>query len=301
MSPGAARRFAQCLCDSGGTGFDSGDTLAERFRSHAGDDRSLYGFAMRMMADDWEGGGVVREICAGWEDAPPGSVVQLRLLAGVFRTVLRGQARELVPCYESLGGTVGPQCVWPVMRAVMASYVAELKGALNVAPQTNEVGRSAALLVGLFEAVRRSGLTRIRLLGPGASAGLNPLVDRFRFETSGWSHGPDDSPLVLRYGIRGVLSPQRFSVVSRRGCDLEPVDAGTAEGRLRLTSFVWPLHVDRHERLRAALAVAAARPVEVDRAGAGEWAERMLDQTPAQDVIALVAHHGGTVELRADL
>ena len=35
-------------------GFDSGGTLAERFRAHAGDDHSPYAFAMRGMADDWE-------------------------------------------------------------------------------------------------------------------------------------------------------------------------------------------------------------------------------------------------------
>lgn len=272
-------------------GFDSGDTLAERFRTHARGDHSLYGFAMRGMADDWEAGGVVREICAGWEDAPPGSVVQLRLLAGVFRIVLRRQAPELVPYYESMGGTAGPEGVWPVMRAVMGSHVAELKDALTVAPQTNEVGRSAALLVGLFEAVRRSGLTRIRLFEPGASAGLNLLVDKFRFATPTWQYGPADSPLVLRNGIEGPVSPQRFSVVSRRGCDLEPVDAATAGGRLRLTSFVWPFHVDRHERLRAALAVAEGCPVVVDRAGAGEWVERMLRQPPPpQDVLTVVWH-----------
>lgn len=271
--------------------FDSGDTLAERFRSHAGDARTLYGFAMRAMADDWDAGGVVREICADWEDAPPGSVVQLRLLAGVFRIVLRGQAPELEPYYESLGGMAGPEQVWPAMQAVMASHVAELRDTLTVAPQTNEVGRSAALLVGIFEAVQRSGMNRIRLLEPGASAGLNLLVDRFRFETPGWSYGPGDSPLVLRDGIQGVVSPQRFSVASRRGCDLEPVDSSTAEGQLRLTSFVWPFHVDRHERLRAALTIAARHPVHVDRAGAGEWVEQMLDQRPvAPDVLTVVWH-----------
>ena len=272
-------------------GFDSGDTLAERFRSHAGDSRTLYGVAMRAMAHDWEAGDVVREICTGWESSPPGSVIQLRLLAGVFRIVLRGQAPELASYYESLGGAADPENAWPVMQAVMACHIEELKDALTVAPQTNEVGRSAALLVGVFEAVLRSGLTRIRLLEPGASAGLNLQVDRFRFENPGWSYGPDDSPLVLRDGIQGVVSPQRFSVVSRRGCDLEPVDAATAEGRLRLTSFVWPFHVDRHERLRAALTIAAAHPVEVDRVGAGEWIERMLDQEPpAADVLTVVWH-----------
>jgi hypothetical protein len=276
-------------------GFDSGGTLAERFRAHAGDDHSLYAFAMRGMGDDWEAGGVVRRICTGWEDAPQGSVVQLRLLAGVFRIVLRQEAPELAPYYESLGGTARPESVWPVMRAVMSSHVADLQEALTVAPQTNEVGRSAALLVGIFEAVRRSGLTKIRLLEPGASAGLNLLVDRFRFENPSWSFGPVDSPLVMRDGMEGVVTPQRFSVVSRRGCDLEPVDATTPDGQLRLISFVWPFHVHRHERLRAALTIAEANPVEVDRAGAGEWVERMLDQVsgqmpPAQDVLTVVWH-----------
>jgi hypothetical protein len=274
-------------------GFDLGDTLAQRFRAHAHDDSSLYGFAMRGMADDWEAGGVVREICAGWEESPPGSVVQLRLLAGVFRIVLRGQAPELAPFYESLGGAAGPEGVWPIMRTVMGAHVAELKDALTVAPQTNEVGRSAALLVGLFEAVRRSGLTKVRLLEPGASAGLNLLVDRFRFENASWSYGPVDSPLVLRDAIDGGVTPQRFSLVSRRGCDLEPVDPTTPAGQLRLISFVWPFHVDRHERLRAALTIAEANPVAVDRAGAGAWIEQMLEKAPdstppSDDVLTVV-------------
>jgi hypothetical protein len=244
------------------------------------------------MADDWEAGGVVREICAGWEGSPPGSVLQLRLLAGVFRIVLRGQAPELTPYYESLGGTARPEGAWPIMRTVMGAHIADLQDALSVAPQTNEVGRSAPLLVGLFEAVRRSGLTKVRLLEPGASAGLNLLVDRFRFENPSWSYGPVDSPLVLRDEIEGVVDPQRFSVVSRRGCDLEPVDPTAPEGQLRLTSFVWPFHVDRHERLRAALTIAEASPVEVDRAGAGAWIEQMLDpppdQVPPDDVLTVV-------------
>jgi len=168
------------------------------------------------------------------------------------------------------------QEVMPAMQEVMASHVAELKGALTVAPQTNEVGRSA---------------------------GLNLLVDRFRFEMQGWSCGPDDSPLVLRDGIQGPVSPQRFSVVSRRGCDLEPVDAATPEGQLRLTSFVWPFHLDRHERLKAAVESSRARMAVAhvameypkDRPGGADQAELCVDG----DVVGLVAHHGGTVQVGA--
>lgn len=268
--------------------FDSGRTLADRFRRHAADSDHLYAHLMRGMADDWESGGVVAETCRGWENAPTGSVVQLRLLAGLFRIVLTDRAPELEEFYPCLGGATPPESAWPVARDVMSRHVGELREALEIAPQTNEVGRSAALLVGLFQAVRRSGLARVRLLEPGASAGLNLLVDEFRFVNSGWSFGREDSPLVLRDQVVGDLVPVRFEIVSRRGCDLAPVDASTSAGRLRLRSFIWPFQVERHERLSAALEIAARHPVTVDRAGAGEWLEEQLDRPVPDDVLTVV-------------
>ena len=100
--------------------WDAGETLAERFRAHARDAEHLYGYAIRGMADDWDAGGPVRELCRGYEHAPRGAVVHLRLLAGVFRLVLTGRAPELVRFYPCLGGTAPASQVWPVMRDVSA-------------------------------------------------------------------------------------------------------------------------------------------------------------------------------------
>ncbi len=268
--------------------FDAGATSADRMRSHAAEHQHLYGHLMRDMADDWEAGGPTREICRGWEDAPEGAVVQLRLLAGVFRIVLTGRAPELVPFYPCLGGEAPPAEAWSVVRDVLERHTDELHDALDVAPQTNEVGRSTALLVGLFMAVRRTGLSRVRLLEPGASAGLNLLVDRFRFVNPEWDFGPTDSQLVLQDGVRGHVTPLAFEVVARRGCDLQPVDANTPSGRLRLRSFVWPFQPDRHARLNAALQVAARFPVTVDGRAAGEWLEEQLTEPVAPDVLTVV-------------
>jgi len=276
-----------------GAGSERATTLAERFRAHAGDEQHLYGHAMRAMADDWESGGVARRICAGWETAPAGAMVSLRLLAGVARIVLRGDAPALAAFYPCLDGAGDPALAWPVMRDVMLAHEAELSAALAVPPQTNEVGRSSALLVGLSEAVRAGGLSQVRLLEPGASAGLNLLVDRFRFESEGWVWGPPDSPLVLRDGIKGYAGPLAFQIVSRRGCDLSPLDASDPQDRLRLRSFVWPFHVERHERLDAALAVASDEPPQVDHAPAGVWLEEQL-AAPVDDGVLTVVWQSAT-------
>lgn len=268
--------------------FDAGVTLADRMRAHAADHQHLYGHLMRAMADDWEAGGPIREICRGWEDAPSGSVVQLRLLAGLFRIVLTNRAPELVPFYPYCGGTAPPEDAWPDAREVIAAHVDELHAGLEIAPQTNEVARSTALLVGLFEVVRRTGLRRVRILEPGASAGLNLLVDKFRFVNQGWAFGPENSALVLQDGVVGDVRPEDFEVVSRRGCDVAPVNAATPEGQLRLRSFVWPFQLERHERLTAALRVAAANSVTVDRGGAGQWVEQHLSRHVDDDVVTVV-------------
>ncbi len=278
------------------TGFGTGETLADRFRAHARDKSHLYGHAMRGMAEDWEAGGPVRQVCAGYEDAAIGSVIQLRLLAGVFRLVLTGRAPELIPYYPCLAEPGGgreepPDRAWPLMRAVIGQHIPELHQALGIAPQTNEVGRAAALLAGLFDLIGVTGSRSVRLLEVGASAGLNLLLDQFHFtgaETAGgggpWHWGDLLSPVQLGQSIEGPVRPQSFTISARRGCDLSPVDASSPEGQQLLTSFVWPFDPHRHRRLAAALEVAAAHPVRVDRGPASDWlAEQLTGHPTAAD------------------
>lgn len=270
--------------------WDRGTTLAERFRSWAGTASHLYGHAVRAMADDWEAGGPVRRLFAGYEDAPEGSAVQLRLLGGVFRLVLTGRASELESFYACLGGTSDPADIWPVLRPVIEEHADELRASLEIPPQTNEVGRSAALLAGLVDVVGRSGVREVRLFEVGASAGLNLLVDRFGFRDTTWQIGPASTPVQFTHVIEGEFQPVPFGVVERRGCDLHPVDATSESGRLLLTSFVWPFDVDRHQRLAAALQVAEEHPVHVDRAAASDWLAERLTGRGGEDVLTVVWH-----------
>jgi hypothetical protein len=269
-------------------------SLADRFRRHARMlPDGLYRTLMQAMAQDWEAGGVTAEICRDWAEAPGSAVVQLRLMAGIQRLVLSRAEPQLAVYYPNLGGTASPDEAWQDFEPVLRRHVDELRAALEIAPQTNEPGRSVPLLIGLFDAVRRSGWASVRLLELGASAGLNLLVDRFCIAGEGWSSGPPSSPLRLTEAVLGPVTPVPFTVTERRGCDLAPIDASTPEGRLRLTSFVWPHDLHRYERLRAALAVAGAHPVTVDAAPASSWLASMLS-SPAPDRVLTVVWHSIT-------
>ncbi len=262
------------------------DCLAEQFRTQYGHREHLYGVLLAEFADDLQAGGVTAQIMAGHLDDPRGNAVHLRLLAGLHRIVLRGDAPELEDFYPSLGGTADPHDAWPLVHRVVTAYAGELHTALDLPPQTNEVGRSAVLAVGLFAAVRRTGIRRIRLLEPGASAGLNLNVDQYRVIGPDWSWGPADSPLVLDTQATGVL-PEELEIVERRGCDIAPVDAADPDNARYLTSFVWPWQLERHQRLAAALAIAAEHPVTVDRAPAAAWLADQLAE-PADDALTVV-------------
>jgi hypothetical protein len=132
----------------------------------------------------------------------------------------------------------------------------------------------------------------VRLLEVGASAGLNLHVDRFAYDVAdGVLLGDPASPVVLRRPWAGALPPYDVvpRLVERRGCDPAPLDPGSAEDRLTLTSYVWADQVERFERLRGALQVAARHPVAVEALPASAFLEREL-AAPVPGVATVVWH-----------
>ena len=89
------------------------------------------------------------------------------------------------------------------------------------------------------------------------------------------------------YGTAPPDAPLR--IASRRGCDPGPLDPTTTEGRLTLTSYVWADQVERLERLRGALEVAARLPAPVEPLPASAFLERELAE-PAPGVVTVVWH-----------
>lgn len=251
--------------------------LVHRFREQAAGCRSygsaLTGALLEGAADDLERGGVVADLMGPHADDPGGTVPALRFAGSLHRLVLQGRAPLLAAHYPSVGGTAPVEQVWPAAREAVTEHLEELRGLVRRTVQTNEVGRSAVLL-GVLQLVDGP----VRLLEVGASAGLNLRCDRFAYEVGDAVLGDPASPVRLRQPWEGSCPPYRGTqVVARRGCDPNPLDPTSEDGRLTLTSYVWPDHVERLARLRAALDVAAELPVEVERAGALEFLGRELD------------------------
>lgn len=250
----------------------------------------LYTGLLERCAEDVAAHGPTATVLRGHGADPPDSALGLRLMASVHRLVLDGRAPELAHYYPSVGGRADPAAAWPALVALLEEHAEAIRELVARPLQTNEVGRSQALLCGFLVVAARTGLP-LRLLEVGASAGLNLRWDHYRYEARGRRRGDPSSPVRL-CSFDGV--PEAFeapaTVASRRGCDPSPLDPATEEGRLTLTSSIWADQLHRLRHLRLALEVARRVPVEIDRAAAGPWLAGLLAEPAAAGVATVVFH-----------
>src|SRR5215212_10897837 len=138
--------------------------LAERFRWQArwcGTLGSpLYADLVARAAEDLEAGGPVWRSVEPYADQPATFTHHLRLMGATHRLALSGEAPALAAHYPSTGGDGDADAAWPALLDL-------LPVSLDRAVQTNEVGRSAALLGGFLTVADRTGLG-LRLLELGA-------------------------------------------------------------------------------------------------------------------------------------
>jgi hypothetical protein len=185
-------------------------------------------------------------------------------MAALHRLALERQAPGVAIHLPTLGGTPphGPAQESAFMREVvrvLLQHPGALVDSLARTPQTNETGRAALLRCALS---REDAQRPVRLREIGASAGLNLRAD----------HLP---------GLPHLEAGALPAIVDRVGCDLDPVDIRTAEGRALLGSYVWVDDVTRFRRLADAMTVAERVPASVLRMDAADFAEglELLDAT----------------------
>lgn len=264
--------------------------LDVRFRSQAQHCRAagspLTAALLEGAAEEMGRSGPVRDLLLPLEPDPAGSAPALRLAGALHRLVLERRAPALALHYPSVGGTAPAAEAWAAAREVVRDEPL-LPELVRRPVQTNEVGRSAVLLGGLLHVAARTGLP-VRLLEIGASAGLLLRVDAYAYEVGDRVLGDPASPVRLVQPWYGTAPPDGpLRIADRRGCDPGPLDPTTTEGRLTLTSYVWADQVERLERLRGALQVAARLPAPVERLPASAFLERELAE-PAPGVVTVV-------------
>ncbi len=250
----------------------------------------LYAWLLNQCAEDYEQAGPVRQLLEPHQSDRKGTALPLRMMGAVHRLALSGAAPELARYYPSCDGEVDFPKAWRAFHDVLATHLRELQQLVLRPVQTNEVGRCGALLGGFFEIARRTGLP-LRLLEIGASAGLNLRWDRYYYTWTGGAWGDPSSGVNITNVFSGDHAPEpcRLKVIERHGCDPNPLDPASPEGRLTLLSYVWADQVQRMQMLKSALGIARAVPCHVDQARAAEWLPQQLSQ-PAAGAVTVLFH-----------
>jgi hypothetical protein len=220
-----------------------------------------------------------------WPGNPSSDAVALRLCGGLQAIARDGLYPALAACYPP-NPLPEPDSLWLALLPALDDSA--LPGWLDRAPQTNEVGRSAVLMSGLL-VIADCFPEPLSLLELGASAGLNLLLDRYSHDLGGLKVGDRESRLKLAPDWQGPPPPNgAVRIEGRAGVDIAPLDPRNDGDRL--LAYVWPDQVQRQERLKAALAIAAERPAPVDQGDAADWLEQRL-AVPARDGVTRVVLH----------
>jgi hypothetical protein len=225
---------------------------------------------------------------ANWPGLVLEDALPLRIAGGLHWLHLSGVEARLAPVYA--GEVTDQAIVDRIVASVAAEWDARLVPWLDSPPQTNEAGRSSSIMGGLLWLSHRLG-PRFEMNEIGASAGVNTMMDRYRYDLGGVKVGPADSPMRLKPEWRGPPPPAgEIEIVSIRGCDRAPVNLSDPAEALRLKAYVWADAQERMGRLDAAARLAAHKPPLLERKDAGAFVEEQLE-APQEPGVTRVLYH----------
>ncbi|MEV0185818.1 DUF2332 domain-containing protein [Streptomyces sp. NPDC050625] len=258
-----------------------------RMAAAMGPDMSMSASMLTRLTDDIVARGPIGQLISNHPDACE-PLFGLRALAGVRWLVLTGRAPHLAAHLQhltpNLGNSVYIERTWTLFRQALLTHPAEILAAMDRPVQQHQPQRAGALLRGL--GMLRA--PRIRLLELGACAGLNLLLDRYRWFGPGWEWGDANSP--VRLTTTGP-APGDFGIVDRAGCDLVPRNAADPQDATILRSFL------PHERdveqmdLDDAIALASRTGLRIDKADAIDWLVAKLSAANDEPGLLTVVWH----------
>ena len=217
------------------------------------------------------------------------------LFAAVNLLLAAAPAAALAAYYPVHGGR---RPVDDQLLPAFAAFCGEHRDALgqllrDSSTQTNEIRRCVALRLGL-DRVHARWPGPLALVEVGASAGLNLLVDRYRYRVAGAETSPATaSPVLISCQVVGgtqamqVLGPVP-EITSRLGIDQRPVDLADPAAQAWLEAFVWPEQADDLAALRAAVRLAVSQEaVTVTTGEATADTARLIGELPGREPVVV--------------
>jgi hypothetical protein len=223
-----------------------------------------------------------------WPDLTMEDAIALRLAGGLHNLYLTGDAPELEAIYN--GELPDQATIDEIVVGLAEKFDSRLDQWLDRPPQTNEAGRSGAIMAGLLWLAGRV-IPRFEMNEIGASAGVNTMMERYFFDLGGVLVGPANSPMRIVPEWRGIApAASEIEITGICGSDITPLDLSDNDEALRLKSYVWPDMQERMQRIEAAVALAAERRPDLVEADAGEWVAQMLAR-PQEGGVTRVLYH----------
>ena len=258
------------------------DSLADDFVAFAewadGSD-PLYAHLARRVAED-------PQLLALAEAVPEERQAPNLLLAAVQYLLARDGDTDLARYYQSL--VDDPRApdgdCYPAFRAFCLDRAEDLRPLLATRrTQTNSVRRSAVLYPAIAHVARQvDGPLAVVELGP--SAGLNLLVDRYRYDYDGLVAGAEASPVTIESTVRRgdpPLPAEPPAIRSRVGIDRHPLEVTDPDAADWLRALVWPAHAERRALLDGALDIASDDPPPLVEGDLLAALPSVLDDVPA--------------------
>ena len=223
-----------------------------------------------------------------WQGLSLRDAMPLRIAGGIHNLLLTGDEPRLEDVYA--GRMTDQAQVDALVRDAVETFDARLMPWLDGPPQTNEAGRSASIMAGLLWLAKRVR-PAFELLEIGASAGINTMMGRYRYELGGVEVGPSGSRMRIAPEWRGEPPPDReIAIADARGSDIAPVDLTDPAQALRLKSYVWPEATGRMARIDAAIELAERFAPEIERRDAGDFVAEALAEPQADGTTRVLFH-----------
>lgn len=241
--------------------------------------------ALAALLDDPAPGAFIARI-RDWPGRPLPDGLPLRSAGALHGLHLTGRAPELAPIYAGQ-----PADDRARVGAAVRRHERFLLPWLDGPPQTNEAGRSSSFVAAMLWLAAEGLPSRFACLEIGSSAGINLMIDRYRYDLGGIAVGPADPVMRFTPEWRGAPPPDRaIDMISLKGCDVAPLDLADPAQALRLKAYIWPEHTVRFARLEAAISAAAEKAPDIVRMNAADFVERELARPQEAGTTRVLMH-----------